>query len=77
MGSEGDALPPHRQLVWYLESALDCLDEAHEADAYLPYWAAQAVRRMVEDLESLLERVAREVPALAPIGDDELGDDAP
>ena len=55
-----------------LETALDCLDEAGEVDGYLPHWAQRTLRTMAEDLESLLERVVREVPALAPLGDDEV-----
>ena len=75
MAPEGDALPPHRRLIWHLETALDCLSEADAADGFLPHWATQAVRRMTEDLTELLERVGRESPALAPRGEDELGDD--
>ena len=71
-----DHLPPHRQLVWFLETARDCLEEADEAVGYLPHWAAQAVRAMAEDLSDLLTRVARESPALGPLGDDEVLGDA-
>ena len=71
-----DQLRPHRQLVWHLETALDCLDAAVELDGFLPHFAQRQVRQMAADLESLLERVGREVPALAPLGDDELGDAA-
>ena len=58
-------MPPHRQLVEYLEAALDCLEAAGELDAYLPHWAQTEVGRMAEDLAAVLERVGREIPALA------------
>ena len=70
-------LPPHRQLVVFLETALDCLDAAGELDGLLPHWGQQTLRTMAEDLEDLLERIARELPSLRPLGEDELGDDTP
>jgi hypothetical protein len=70
-----DNLPPHRRLVAFMETALDCLDEAVEADAYLPHWAQVQVREMAEDLEALLERVAHEAPALGPLTESEWGDE--
>jgi hypothetical protein len=60
-------LPPHRRLIWLLETALACLDEAVEADAgcgVLPHWARSDLREMVDQLQDLLERVAREAPAV-------------
>jgi hypothetical protein len=64
-------LAPHRQLIAHLETALDCLEEAHEADGYLPHWAQRHVAEMAETLAEVLERLGREVPALGPLDDDE------
>ena len=67
-------LPPHRQLVGVLEAALACLDEAVALDTrgrVLPHWALVQVREMTEDLAALLDQVARESPALAPLRKDE------
>jgi hypothetical protein len=66
-----DGLPPHRQLIWYLETALDALDEAGELDGFLPHWAQTTLGTLGEDLETLLERVGRETPALGPLSDAE------
>jgi hypothetical protein len=74
MSAEVD-LPPHRQLIWYLETALDCLDEAGELDGYLPHHAAQALRTMAEDLAELCDRLGREASHLAALTDAELGAD--
>ena len=69
-----DHLPPHRQLRQLLEVALDCLDEATSLDdtlGVLPHFARGQLRTMAEDLSDLLERVARESPALGPLSDTE------
>jgi hypothetical protein len=42
---------------------------------YLPHYGQEALRTMAEDLAELLERVARESPALGPLGDAEGLDD--
>ena len=44
------ALPPHRQLVSFLEAALDCLVEAGERDGFLPHWAQRQVHQLADDL---------------------------
>jgi hypothetical protein len=70
-----DHLPRHRQLIWFLETALDCLVEAVEIDAtlgVLPHWARGQVRAMAEELQDLLAHVAWESPALSPLRDDEV-----
>lgn len=85
MGEPFDHLPPHRRLVGFLETALDCLDTAREADdtlGVLPHWARGQVRAMAGELEDLLAHVARESPALGPLREDEVladeaDDDAP
>jgi hypothetical protein len=75
MATAFDSLPPHRQLVGFLETALDCLEAATLLDGYLPHYGQEALRTMAEDLAELLERVARESPALGPLGDAEGLDD--
>ena len=69
------ALPPHRQLIWFLETAQDCLQEAIDADArlgVLPHWAQSAVRAMADELAELLDRIGRESAALTPLRDEEI-----
>ena len=59
-------LPPHRRLIWFLETALACLDETVAADdrlGVLPHWAKSDLRRMAAEIQDLLERVGRESPA--------------
>ena len=61
-------------------TALDCLEEAREADdtlGVLPHGARGQLRTMAEDLSDLLDRVARESPVLAPLGDEEADAEAP
>jgi hypothetical protein len=73
-------LPPHRQLIWFLETAQDCLDEAVAADArlgVLPHWARVQLRDMADELADLLDRVGRESPALGPLTEAEVEDDDP
>ena len=71
MGAEVN-LPNHRQVVWFLKTALDCLGEAEEM-GYLPYDAQRLISQMADDLTDLLERLPRSVPALGPLSDAELG----
>jgi hypothetical protein len=74
-----DHLPPHRKLIWFLETAQDCLDEAVAADArlgVLPHWARGQVREMAEELEDLLASLARAAPGiLGPLTEAEVEDD--
>jgi hypothetical protein len=71
MAPAPDHLPPHRRLVWWLEMARECLEEARELDGYLPHWGQTEVGRMAEDVGDLLDRVAREIPGLAPLQEEE------
>ena len=79
LAPEFDHLPRHRQLVGFLEAALDCLDAAVETEAtcgVLPHWTHMQVRVLAEEVADLLTRVARESPVLGPLGDAEvLGED--
>jgi hypothetical protein len=72
-------LPRHRQLIAYLETALDCLEEAVELTAtlgVLPHWSEGQVRELAETLDGLLGRLEREGQHLAPLSDAEWGLDA-
>jgi hypothetical protein len=60
-----DNLPRHRRLVWFLETALDCLEEALEINAtlgVLPHWARTQLRTMADELAELFEHLEREAP---------------
>ena len=59
-------MPPHRQLLAHLALALESLDEAVALDGFLPHWAQTEISTMAEDLAELMERIAREIPSLAP-----------
>jgi hypothetical protein len=59
-------MPPHRQLMAHLALALESLDEAITLDGFLPHYAQTALTQMAEDLSELIERIGREIPALAP-----------
>jgi hypothetical protein len=75
MDPASDPLPPHRRLVWYVETALDCLNEAKELDGFLPHPAQRDLRQMTEDLVDMLDALAGASPALGPLSAAERGVD--
>jgi len=58
----------------FLETGLDCLEEAVALNAtlgVLPHWAEGQVREMAETLAALFGPLEREGPHLAPLREDE------
>jgi len=69
MAAGFEGLRPHRRLMAFLETALDCLEEAVALNAtlgVLPHWA-----EMAETLAALFGPLEREGPHLAPLREDE------
>jgi hypothetical protein len=79
MASPFGHLRPHRQLIAFLETALDALEEALALNAtlgVLPHWAEGQVREMAETLDALFGHLEREAPHLGPLREEEWGEDA-
>ena len=79
MSDPFEHLPRYRQLVAFLETALDALQESLALNAtlgVLPHWAEGQVREMAETLEALFGHLEREAPHLGPLREDEWGEEA-
>jgi len=74
MSDPFEHLPRYRQLVAFLETALDALQESLALNAtlgVLPHWAEGQVREMAETLEALFGHLERAGEHLARLSDDE------